>query len=77
MKHRRSAETPCSAQGLLKRLDSSLGPAQDQRMNIVRTLIGIDDFEIYHVTDYGEFVRDAVSSKHVACKPRDVECLAA
>src|SRR5205085_368535 len=62
---------------LEKRLDAGLCAAEDQRMDVVRALVGIDGFEVRQHAHYVELVGDAVAAVHVARKPRDVERLAA
>ena len=49
-----------------KRLDPGLRAAQDQRVDVVRALVGVHRFEIAHHAHHVEFVRDAVAAVHVA-----------
>src|SRR5919106_6713699 len=44
-----------------ERLDPGLCPAEDQRVDVVRALIGVHDFQVDEVADDAELVRDAVS----------------
>src|SRR5204862_1614884 len=60
-----------------ERLDSGLGAAEDQRMDVVRALVGVDRFQIHHMADHMEFVMDAVAAMHVAGEAGDIERLAA
>src|SRR5687767_12937792 len=62
---------------LAEGLDPGLRPAEDQGVDVVRALVGIDNFEIYDMADHAELVRDAVAAQHVARRARDVERLAA
>src|SRR5688572_6863399 len=62
---------------LAEGLDPGLRPAEDQGVDVVRALVGIDNFEIYHMADHAELVRDAVAAQHVARRARDVQRLAA
>ena len=55
-----------------KGLQTSLSTAENQRVNIMRTFIGINGFKIHHVTDDVVFVRDAVTTVHIACMTRYV-----
>src|SRR5438045_9117673 len=66
-----------SSQRLGKCLDSCNGAAEDQRMDVVRALVGVHDFEVDEVPDDAELVRDAVAAEHVARHACDVERLAA
>src|SRR4051812_13891076 len=59
-----------------KGLDVGLRPPEDQRVNVVRALVGVHRFEVQHVADDVELIRDAVATMHVACDTRDVESLA-
>ena len=52
-------------------------PAEDQRVDVVRTLIRVHDFKIHEVPCDAEFVADPVSAQHVPRDPRNVERLAA
>jgi hypothetical protein len=54
-----------------------LRPAEDERMNVVRSLVGVHRLEVRHVTEYDVLVRDPVTAVHVARGPRDIQCLAA
>jgi len=51
--------------------------AEDQRMDVVRALVGVDGFQIHQMADHVKFVVDAVAAMHVAGEPGDVERLAA
>jgi hypothetical protein len=50
----------------LKRRDARLRPSQDQRMNVVRAFIGVHHFQVHHVTDHAELVRNSIAAQHVA-----------
>jgi hypothetical protein len=39
---------------------------EDQRMHVVRALVGVDHFEVDHVARNAELVADAVAAQHVA-----------
>ena len=60
-----------------ERLDPRLSPAEDQRMDIMRTFIGVDDFEVNEMANHPVFVADAVAAEHIARQPGDVQRLAA
>src|SRR5216684_7405131 len=57
--------------------DARLGTPQDQGMDVVSALIGVDRLEVHHVADHVVLVRDAVAAMHVAGGAGDVERLAA
>src|SRR5260221_11409343 len=71
-----TAAARCTA-ALIEGLDTGDGASQDQGVDVVRALVGVDDLEVDHVADDAEFVRDAVAAEHVARHARDVERLAA
>ncbi|MFT4707755.1 MAG: hypothetical protein ACI9PU_001598, partial [Ascidiaceihabitans sp.] len=50
---------------LKERLDTSLGTTQDQSMDVMRTLVGIDRFKVHHMTHHLEFTADAVAAVHI------------
>ena len=54
-----------------------LRPAEDQRMHVVRPLVGVHHFQIDDVADDAELVRNAVAAQHVTRRAGDVERLAA
>ncbi len=60
-----------------KRLDAGLRAAEDQRVDVVRALVGVDGLEIAEHAHHVELVGDAVAAVHVARQPRDLERLAA
>src|SRR6185437_2351196 len=60
-----------------KRGYAGLCTAEDQRMDVVRPLVGVDGLEVQHVADHVELVDDAVAAVHVARHPCDLERLAA
>ncbi len=49
-----------------KRLNAGLRPAKDQRVNVVRALVGVDGFEILRMAHDVVFGLDAVAAMHVA-----------
>jgi hypothetical protein len=51
--------------------------AEDERVDVVRALIGVHGFQIRDVTHHVIFFGDAVAAMHVAGDPGDVERLAA
>src|SRR5690606_37896082 len=60
-----------------KGADAGDRAAEDQRVDVVRALIGVHRLEIHGVADHMIFGRDAVAAMHVARGPRDIERLAA
>src|SRR5229473_2928419 len=62
---------------LEKRLNSRLRAPQDERVDVVRALVGVDGLEVAQHAHHVEFVGDAVAAVHVARDARDVERLAA
>src|SRR5437016_858109 len=62
---------------LEKRLDAGLRAAEDQGVDVVGALVGVDGLQVGQHAHDVEFVGDAVAAVHVARKPRDVERLAA
>ena len=62
---------------MLAQLKASLSTAQNEGVNVMRALVGVDHFEVDHVTDHAELVADAVAAKHVARHAGHVEGLAA
>src|SRR5258707_15702894 len=62
---------------LIEGLNTGDGAPQDQRVDVVRAFVGIDDLEVDEVADDAELVGDAVAAEHVARHARDVERLAA
>src|SRR5438309_2611326 len=56
-------------------LDPGLRAAEDQRVDVVRAFVGVDDLEVDDVADDAEFVGDAVAAEHVARGAGDVERL--
>src|SRR6185437_7759758 len=57
--------------------DAGLRAAEDQRVDVVRALVGIHGFEVQHVPDHVELVDDAIPAVHVSRDARDIERLAA
>ncbi len=53
------------------------GATQNQGMDVVRALVGVDRLEVQHVAHDVEFFRYAVAAVHVARGAGDVEGLAA
>ena len=60
-----------------KRLDAGLRAPQDQRMDIVCALVGIDRFQVHYMANDVILVGDAVAAVHIARHAGDLECLAA
>src|SRR4051812_14275568 len=60
-----------------KCLDSRNRATEDQRVDVVRALVGVHHFEVDDVPDHTELVGYAVAAEHVARDARDVERLAA
>ena len=52
------------------------GAAKDQRMDVMRALIGVHRFQIHHVAHDVIFLGDAVAAMHVARFAGDVQRLA-
>src|SRR5579862_9380781 len=57
--------------------DAGLGAPEDQGVDVVGALVGVDGFEVHDMADDVEFVVDAVAAMHVARQPRDLQSLAA
>src|SRR4051812_32135603 len=57
-------------------LNIGLRPPEDERVDIVRALVGIDGFEVEDVADDVEFIVHAVAAMHVAGDARDIQRLA-
>ena len=57
--------------------DAGDAATQDQRVNIVSTLVGVHGLQVSHVTDDVVLVGDAVATQHVSAGAGDVETLAA
>ncbi len=51
---------------LEKRLQSGLGPTQDQRVDVMGAFIGVDRFKVHHVADHLKIPRDTVAAVHIA-----------
>src|SRR5581483_6752708 len=49
-----------------ERLDPGLRAAEDESVDVVRALVGVDDLEVEHVAHDAELVGDAVAPEHVA-----------
>src|SRR6185312_11271923 len=60
-----------------ERLDAGLGAAEDERVDVVRALVGVHGLEVLRHADDVILLGDAVAAVHVACRPGDVERLAA
>ena len=43
----------------------------------MRALIGVDHFQVHHVTHNRVVIRDSIAAKHVARAAGDIQCLAA
>src|SRR6476659_5948447 len=48
-------------------------PADDERVDVVRALVGVDRLEVEHVADHGVLRRDAVAPVHLAGQPGALE----
>src|SRR4030095_10167269 len=62
---------------MLESRNSGDGPAEDQRMDVMRALIGVDGFEVGGVTHHVELSGYAIAAVHVSGDAGDVERLAA
>ena len=49
----------------VKRLDTRLRATENQRVDVMGTLVGIDGLEIHHVPNDVEFVGNAVTAVHI------------
>ena len=67
----------CRYLGLKERLYPCLRSAEDQGVDIVHTLIGIDGLQIGEDARHVKLVRDSVAPVHVARHAGDVARLAA
>src|SRR5262245_16521122 len=73
-----SSRTPTGAEdGLEERLQPGLCAPQDQRVHVVRALVGVDGLEVRGVAHDVVLDLDAVAAVHVAGRARNVERLAA
>src|SRR5271169_2579581 len=61
---------------LRKRLNPRLRPAQNERVDIVSTFVGIHHLEIDDVANHSELVRYAVAAQHIARRARHIQRLA-
>src|SRR5471032_3453164 len=68
-----STASACCGEGL----DAGDGAAEDQRMDVVRALVGVDRLEVHGVADHVILVGDTVAAVHVARDAGDIERLAA
>src|SRR3712207_7520847 len=59
----------------VERVNSRLRTAQNQRVDVVRALVGIDRLEVRHDPHDMEFIGDAVAAMHVASDARNIEGL--
>ena len=50
----------------VKRLDTRLRATENQRVDVMRTFVGIDGLEIHHVPNDVEFVGYAVTAVHIS-----------
>mmetsp|Transcript_41417 Transcript_41417/g.97041 ORF Transcript_41417/g.97041 Transcript_41417/m.97041 type:complete len:470 (+) Transcript_41417:1594-3003(+) len=66
---------PCHSSS--ERGDASLRAAQNQRVDVVRALIGVHDLQVDEVAGDAELVADAIAAEHVAREAGDVQALAA
>src|SRR5579862_6410973 len=74
----REMSVPRRRRGALhERLDARLRAAEDEGMDVVRALVGVDRLEVQDVADHAELVGDAVAAMHVAGDAGDIQCLAA
>src|SRR5207253_4931 len=55
-----------------ERLNPGLRPAEDQGVDIVGALIGVDSFQVAQHAHHMKFVGDAVAAVHVARGARDL-----
>src|SRR5271157_2906923 len=69
--------TPERAVTSKERLDARLGAAEDQRVHVVRSLVGVDRLQIGEMAHDLVFDLDAVAAVHVARGSRNIERLAA
>src|SRR5437899_7422429 len=60
-----------------KRLDAGDGAAEDQGVDVVGALIGVDGLEVLGVAHHVIFDLDAIAAVHVARHPRNIQRLAA
>src|SRR5215831_13891175 len=60
-----------------KRLDAGLCTTEDQRVDIVRALVGVHRLQVREHAHHMVFLGNAVAAVHIARKPRDIERLAA
>ena len=58
-------------------LQAGLRPTEDQRMHIMGTFIGIDGFQIDHVSHDMIIGGNAICAMHIASGARDIEGFAA
>ena len=49
----------------VKRLDTRLRATENQRVDVMGTLVGIDGLEIHHVPNDVEFIGNAVTAVHI------------
>ena len=57
----------------LKSSNPRLSPTQNQRMNIVRPLIGIHNLQIHQMPRHPILIRDAIATHHVPRQPRNIQ----
>ncbi len=74
---RRGGASPEKRPNSTEGRDAGLRATENQRMNVVRALVGIDRFEVHYMADHMELVGDAVAAVHVAGRARDIQRLAA
>src|SRR4051812_13054688 len=60
-----------------KRLQTRLRAPEDQRVDVVGSLVGVDGLQVLGVAHDVVFLLDAIAAVHVAGEPSDVERLAA
>src|SRR5262245_13099398 len=75
-KHCHTVRMACVS-GLAERLNTRLRAAEDESVDVVRALVGVDHLEVDDVADDAELIRNSVAAEHVARGARDVERLAA
>jgi hypothetical protein len=64
-------------QGSIEGLQAGLSTAQNEGVHIVRAFVGVDGFQVDHVTNHVIFVVNTIATVHVASHARNIEGLAA
>ena len=75
--HRATFRDPRWLTGLEKSLQTGLRPSEDECMHVVRTLIGIDDFKVNHVSHNRVLVGNTIATQHVPRGTRYLQRFAA